>query len=177
MTTGPTADERSRIRDYLLAQGQKYTWLELWPRVTGARLDFLDAIKDVTTEQAAFQPNPDDWSIAEITHHFLQTSRGVARSVELLANGQAPGSTDHEPPRATPTLAWTDLQTALAEDSVALAALVTGLPEPPSFEQTSDHMFFGPLHGRAWYLFQRVHDVDHTNQVLANKEAPGYPAS
>ncbi|HJN93218.1 MAG TPA: DinB family protein, partial [Dehalococcoidia bacterium] len=123
------------------------------------------------------QPSPDDWSIAEIAHHFLQTSRGVARSVELLANGQTPDRTDHEPPRTAPTLAWTDLQTAIAEDSVTLAALITGLPEPPSFEQTSDHMFFGPLHGRAWYLFQRVHDVDHTNQVLANKQATDYPTS
>ena len=177
MTTGPTADVRSRVRDYLLAQGQKYTWLELWPRVMGARLEFLDAIKDVSAEQASFQPSPDDWSIAEIAHHFLQTSRGVARSVELLANGQTPDRTDHEPPRTAPTLAWTDLQTAIAEDSVTLAALITGLPEPPSFEQTSDHMFFGPLHGRAWYLFQRVHDVDHTNQVLANKQATDYPTS
>jgi hypothetical protein len=38
-------------------------------------------------------------------------------------------------------------------------------------------MFFGPLHCKAWYLFQRVHDIDHANQINAVKEAPGYPAA
>ena len=39
----------------------------------------------------------------------------------------------------------------------------------------SPHPFFGDLHARAWYLFQRVHDQDHAQQVLTNKTIDGYP--
>ena len=54
--------------------------------------------------------------------------------------------------------------------------MIDGLPEPPSYVPTSPHGFFGELHGRAWFIFQRVHDIDHANQVNAIKETEGYPA-
>jgi hypothetical protein len=34
---------------------------------------------------------------------------------------------------------------------------------------------FGPLNAREWFLFQRLHDVDHAAQIRAVREADGYP--
>ena len=36
---------------------------------------------------------------------------------------------------------------------------------------------FGDLHARAWHLFQRVHDLDHMNQIAAVKQDDGYPGA
>ena len=69
------------------------------------------------------------------------------------------------------------LRLELAEQSAEFAGLVAMLPEPPSLERTHAHMFFGELHCRAWYLFQRVHDQDHTAQIEAVKQAAGYPSA
>ena len=174
---GPNDDERDRVRGYLLAQGEKYSWLDLWPRVVAGRLEFLGAVADVNEEQAAFQPQSDAWTIAEVGHHVLQASRSVQSLIVPMALGEPGPERDTDPARAPAELPWDALQEALVEDSVAFAAVITDLPEPPSFEHLAQHPFFGELHARAWFLFQRVHDQDHARQVLANKEAAGYPAA
>jgi len=172
---GPEADVRARVRDYLLAQGEKYTFLDLWPRVMAGRLDLLDAIGSVTDDQAAFKATADDWSIGETCQHALESSRGVQAMVARLAAGESIRR-DAEPGRVPPVLPWPELRRALLDDSVALAGLVASLPEPPSFDALAPHPFFGDLHARAWFLFQRVHDQDHAAQARAATEAPGYPA-
>lgn len=172
----PDADEVGRVRGYLLAQGEKYSWLDLWPRVIAGRLDFLDAITDVNSEQAAFQPGGDVWSIAEVGHHVLQASRNVQKVVRSLSAGGAAPAGNVDPPREPARAPWDSLSHSIREDSVRLAALIDGLPEPPSFDAMSPHPFFGDLHARAWYLFQRVHDQDHAQQVLANKSIDAYPS-
>jgi hypothetical protein len=174
--TGPTDEERDRVRGYLMSQGERYDWVELWPRVIGARLELLRSLDGVTEEQAAFDPGGDDWSIAEIAHHVLNGARGTAVTVEQLAKGEAaPELARVDPQREPPTASFVDTRRLLAEQSVEWAGLAGTLPEPPSLEQTRLHMFFGELHCRAWYLFQRVHDQDHMGQVQQVKDAAGYP--
>ena len=36
---------------------------------------------------------------------------------------------------------------------------------------------FGELHARAWFLFQRTHDLDHVGQIEAIKAADGFPGA
>ena len=172
---GPDAHEADRVRGYLLAQGEKYSWLDLWPRVIAGRLEFRAAIADVNAEQADFQSSSDHWSIAEVGHHVLQGSLNVQKLVRSLAAGNAVLASNTDPPREPAHETWDGLTHSLHEDSVRLASLIDGLPEPPSFEAMTPHGFFGDLHARAWYLFQRVHDQDHAQQELTNKVIPGYP--
>ncbi len=177
MTDGPKADRRAQIADYLLAQGEKNSWLELWPRVMSGRLELLDAIFNVDAAQADFKPSPDVWSISEVLRHALDSSRGVARTVERLAQAEpAADAPDFDLTEAS-TESWTDLRSAFMQDSVSFANLITRLPEPPSLDATADHMFFGPLHARAWFLFQRIHDKDHQGQIVALKQTPGFPTA
>ena len=109
--------------------------------------------------------------------HGLTSSGNVAELVESLANGQARPSDDIEPPREATDLTIGEMRDLLLKDSVAWGALTDRLPEPPSFDIEARHMFFGDLHSRAWYLFQRVHDLDHAQQIEKNKQASGYPES
>ncbi len=178
MTNGPADAERERVRGYLMAQGEKYRWLELWPRVVGARVALLDALSGVSEEQAGFCPAEDEWSIREVARHVVNGSRGVGRLIEQLARGEEPSSQERtDPPREPAEASFEQLRLGLAEQSAEFAGLIARLPEPPSLERTHTHMFFGELHCRAWYLFQRVHDQDHTAQIEAVKQAAGYPSA
>ena len=71
---GPGEEERQRVSGYLLSQGEKYGWLELWPRVVQGRLEFLEAIRDVNEKQGEFRPGEGDWTIREVAHHVLAGS-------------------------------------------------------------------------------------------------------
>jgi len=176
MTTDGLTEEQQRVRGYLRTQGEKYSWYELWRRLIGARLALLDSLDGVTDEQAAFVPAEGEWSIDEVAQHVVKGARNNAALVERLAKAQQPDSTEVEPARAPAEMSISELREELLKNAVDFASLPARLPEPPSFELEAPHVFFGDLHCKAWYLFQRVHDVDHTGQINAAKAAPGYPA-
>ena len=175
MTT--QADEFERIHSYLQAQGQRYTFSELWSRLIRARVTAMDVVEGVTQEQAEFRPDPDEWSIAEVLHHLLTSSEKVAATVEALSRGETinPGRID--PPREETTQTIGELTEKLRADSIAWTALTQRLPDTPPTEPTAPHSMFGELHARAWYLFQRVHDLDHAGQIAKNKQSYGYPGA
>ena len=174
--TGPPDEERERVRGYLLSQGESYDWVDLWPRVIGARLELLAEFDGVSDQQAAFSPGDDQWSTGEVLHHALNGARSVASVVEYLAKGEQPPAPQRvDPVRAPAEAPFERQRRELAEQSVQFSALVARLPEPPSLALTHPHMFFGDLHCRAWLLFQRVHDQDHAGQVRQIKAAAGYP--
>ena len=176
-TTEDRTEERNRVAGYLLSQGEKYGWLELWPRVVRGRLEFVDAIRDVTEQQGDFRPEQGAWTIREVAHHVLAGSRAVAETIERLARGEAADSVRWTDPAKEPAAAsLADLQREILADSVVFSNLATRFPDDVSLESTAPHSFFGPLHCRAWFIFQRVHDQDHARQVLAIKQAGGYPA-
>ncbi len=174
-------DEISRVSSYLLGQGEKYSWLELWPRVVAARLEFLDTLNRVSAEQAAWKPGDNDWSIEEVAQHVLDGSRRNADMITNLSYGRDPnlgpqGIGAIDPAQRAADLDWPDLVNALLDDSRGFSNVIDGLPEPPAFEPRPAHPYFGQLHSRGWFVFQRVHDLDHVNQVNAIKETNGYPA-
>lgn len=175
MTT--QTEEFQRIHSYLQGQGERYTFSELWSRLIRARITVMDAVEGVTQEQAEFRFHPDEWSIAEVLHHLLTSSERVAETVDALSRGESinPGRID--PPREETTEPIGELTTRLREDSIAWSALTQRLPATPPTEPTAPHSMFGELHARAWYLFQRVHDLDHAGQIEKNKNAEGYPGS
>ena len=172
MATQP--EDTEQVRDYLLSQGEKYSFRELWVRVTQARLELLNAIEGVTGEQARFRPGETEWNILEVLDHLVTSSGRVAILLEALANGRSRAPEPVEAPPRGDALAIGEMRDLLLRDSVAWGALTERLPEPPSFEVQAPHPAFGNLHARAWYLFQRVHDLDHARQIEKNKQAPGY---
>lgn len=169
------SDDTDRVRNYLLSQGEKYSFMELWVRGTQARLELLKAVDGLTGEQASFRPDETDWSILDVLDHLVTSSGRVAGLVETLANGRDRAAEPVEAPPEGAVLTIDEARERLLRDSVAWGALTERLPEPPSFQAQSGHAAFGRLHARAWYLFQRVHDLDHARQVEKNKQAPGYP--
>ena len=132
-------DEIQRVSSYLLAQGEKYTWIELWPRVVDARIDFLNTLNRVTPEQAGWKPTPEDWSIEEVAQHVLDGSRRNADMIANLSYGREPnlgpqGIGAIDPAQRAASLGWPELVNTLIEDSRLFGNVIDGLPEPPEFE-------------------------------------------
>ena len=67
----PYDDARAK----LMGDSADRDWYDLWPRVTSARADLLQALEGVTDETAARRPGEGEgeaaWSIAEVVRHVL----------------------------------------------------------------------------------------------------------
>ena len=125
----PDKAESARVSAYLLTQAEKYTWLELWPRVVQGRLEFLDAIRGVGEEQADFRPAPGDWTIREVAQHVLTSSQAVAGLIAALVAGR-PGPDVERADRARElaSASLADLRRDLLRDSVAFSGIATRFP-------------------------------------------------
>lgn len=176
-----TADaERDRIRARLLAEAATSDWLDLWPRVTGARAALLEALDGVTADQATWRPPTGEgeaaWSIVEVARHVRAYSRNVLTIIEATARGE---TVPKDPPGTLATLdteeSLREVRRAIVEESVRIATVHQRVPATPDLSTTVPHAFFGPLNCRGWYAFLRFHDIDHTRQVERLKQMPGFP--
>jgi len=169
--------EFARLQSYLNGQGEQNSHSEIWPRAVKARMELLDCLAKVTDQQAAWAPSDDDWSIKEVALHILNSSRSVRRIVQALSAGETADSSGIEPPRKTTDAPVAELIDELRDDGIEWAVAISALPQTPPLEPTANHSMFGDLHARAWHLFQRVHDLDHMNQIEAVKQAERYPSA
>ncbi|SVC13391.1 uncharacterized protein METZ01_LOCUS266245, partial [marine metagenome] len=46
--------EEQRVREYLISQGEKYPFKQLWTRAIAARLELIKEVSDVSQSQADF---------------------------------------------------------------------------------------------------------------------------
>ncbi len=173
--------ELERVRSYLVSQAERKTFTELRPPVENARAELLAAVEGVSEAQAGFKPtalgsgDEDAWSIAEVLRHCIQNEEGGALRVRSLGLGDpARGiSLGRIVGRANATMPELirDLQAA----NFALDHAVGSVEGQEKLEPTAPHPFFGELNCRAWFLFQRIHDIDHARQIEKIKADPAYP--
>ncbi len=173
--------ERERVRSYLVGQAEKKTFAELRPTVDEARAAFLAELEGVSETQAAYRPTEGGegegaWGIAEVVRHLIQSEERVGRAVQRLGTGGPPGE-KAVPGRLVGHEGETmpQLLEALKGSRAQLLQAAESIDGKEDLGPASDHPFFGPLNCRAWFLFQRVHDIDHTRQIQKTKAEAGYP--
>lgn len=167
-------EEEQRVRGYLVGQAEKRDWIELWPRMIAERGALLQAIDGVSDEQADWSPSEDEWSTRQIIEHVLAVSRNNLQLIEDLAAGRLEDEREPGPVAKMPS-SFLRLRAHLVEHSVKLASLPERLPGMVNLELTSPHSNFGELNSRAWFLFNRIHDTDHREQIDAIQASDGYP--
>lgn len=165
------SEDQQRVRNYLVSQGEERDWVDLWPRFVQERGNLIRATERVSDEQADFKPDAESWSIREIVEHVLNVSRAGMRRIEDLAAGREPAASE---PNRMPTK-FSMLRRHLTEHSIRYSALLERLPPTPNYTLTAPHGAFGELNCVSWFVFERVHDTDHLQQIEAVKAAAGYP--
>ncbi len=171
----------ARTRAEFLAGARTLPWDEIWLRMASARFALIDALQDVSQEQAEWTPrnelNSDDestWSIAEIMRHVITASPNIAEIIAATANGKTvikgpPGQI------TAPMSDVDDLRLQVTSVSERLLSVANAFPDEIDNETTVPHAIFGDLPSMAWPLFQAFHDGDHTRQIEALKSHPDYP--
>ena len=173
MTTRELTEDQQRIRGYLLSQGEKYSWFELLPRVLDTRVQLLQAIEGLTEEQARMRSSADDWTVLEALDHAVSVAGSTLRNVERLALGESDSEVYREPGRPSAPRSLAELREALLANTAALVALPARMPESPPLDPRAPHFMFGDLHCKAWFIFYRVHEVDHVSQITKIRQSLG----
>ena len=131
-------------------------------------------LEEVSEEQATFRYN-EEWSIKEVLGHMLSSGKGVNNEITNLVEDR-PSAREAR----TGVVSGADRQIAELRETLAdlwaeTGRLVTSLPEAGNLERTWDHPMFGSLNFREWIAFQRLHAMDHVQQMEKVKAHPDYP--
>jgi len=168
--------EVERIRGYLVVQANKLSVAGLVEKVRKDVQPLRDVAASVPAERFRERPGPEDWSAAEVFTHIITMNEHGAAAIEgILDTGALPPRIDdklrHEEQENLRTAedywqAYQDRRERLLER----VSTARG-DEHPDIKIT--HPMFGPLSWREWLLFMRIHDLDHTRQIQAVREALG----
>jgi hypothetical protein len=113
----------------------------------------------------------------EVLRHVVFEEEDVARRILELAAGHPSAGTEIGRLRSREDATLGTLRHDLGEVRRNLFVLIEGIAGSERLDATSPHPWFGELNCRAWFLFQRVHDGDHTRQIQAIKASPAFPAA
>jgi hypothetical protein len=139
--------------------------------------DWKHCLDGVSDAQASFSPSPGEWTTKEVVTHFLLATAGVNEQVRRLTSGQEVGQLaaagPDERPEDTPSVAELRDRTVAIFDEIA--SLTRGLEGNPHLDKQFPHPAFGQLNILEWIAFQRMHGMDHIQQIDKNKADPAYP--
>jgi hypothetical protein len=163
------------------------------------RDDFLTAVEPLTSDQWAFQPGPDRWSIGLIAEHlglvesrlFGQVERALREPAnpnwESASGGKGALITtmlaNRETPRAAPEPV---IPTGAVDRAAALGVFQERRAHTLAFAETTreslkshtlDHHrpTYGTLNAYQWLLYIPLHHQRHLDQIDEVKAAPGFP--
>jgi hypothetical protein len=141
--------------------------------------DWSRCLETINDRQAAFAPGS-EWSPHQVLAHFVSATATVNRHVTQIAAGAAPPTAPFDeatvtPVERAPTIAAERTRVAdLFRDTVTM---VKSLEDGPRLSEKFDHPMFGPLDLKEWIAFQRIHSMDHIDQINKVKAEPSYPGA
>ena len=162
------AAESDRIRRYLIAQANKLPIPELVEKVRTDSAALEAAGASVPADRYDDRPAEGEWSAAEVWTHVLEMSaHGAAAITGILDSGKLPerardvisGDTRAD---LRDSAAYWKAYLAIREPLYERVAKAAGSEHP---EVKINHPMFGDFTWREWFLFMRVHDLDHMRQL------------
>ncbi len=163
-----------KIGDYLRREGAAKDGLELWPRLAEAEVRMAAALDGVDERDTALRLAGGGWSIGELAFHVVEGKRGALAIAEALLAGDRPTAFVSPDPEWQPApKPVAELRREYLALSTEFAALAPRLTAGTVVDAVYGHPFFGELHARAWFAFQRIHDLDHVAQIEAIRAQEG----
>jgi hypothetical protein len=162
-----------RARDYCSHQANKGldSLVDLMRR-TGD--DWRACLDGMSEKQAEFAPKG-EWSTKEVVTHFLAATDSVNSQIRKITAGQEPGRLEEPQGKPTATQSVAELQAATKKIYDECAALTAGLQGNANLAKEFPHPAFGHLNITQWIAFQRLHGMDHMQQIEKNKADARYP--
>ncbi len=175
------ADSMQQARHYMEHQASKgLASLSALIERTGA--DWSRCLETMSEEQASYGPDG-EWSARDVLSHFIVGSHGVNSKIADYAKGPAFSATfdtdstlgtSEESERARPI---DDLRSRVDTLFKETKHLINRLEDGDRLDRTFKHPAFGALTLTEWIAFQRIHSMDHIQQIKKIKTEPGYPTS
>lgn len=161
--------EAERIRSYLVAQAARLTIPQLVDKVRADCAPLADVARAIPAERFRERPAPGEWSAAEVWSHIIQVNESGAAAIFAILEGKVPPRTISDqlgPADSTLTdgAAAYERYCARRDELLDRVAATRGDEYP---DVTIRHPMFGELTWREWFLFMRVHDLDHLRQLQA----------
>jgi hypothetical protein len=195
--TDPGSAARARTLDYLRtrAAGLDATRIRARVRTAGAELEA--ALAGLAEADARRPVRPDEWTVAQVIDHVAQSTIRAAEELRHLLAGRRPP----RPPvyegllsGAAHRVPWPELVEGLREASAELDAVLLEAGRRPPADETAaatavailvagtpdsggaaEH-FAADLTWKEYALVQRLHFLDHREQVRQVRAALGTPA-
>jgi len=170
MTQDP--DVQQQVLSYVRHQAAKDP-ADLAALMERTAADCARSLEDISEEQAAFRYDR-EWSVKEVLGHMLASGSGVNREIVNLAEDRPSAGDARMGVVSGADRPIADLRQAIAGLWRETARLATSLPEAGP-ERTWEHPMFGPMSSMEWIAFQRLHAMDHVQQIEMIKAHPDYP--
>lgn len=139
--------------------------------------DWKRCLDGVSETQADFSPAKGEWTTSEVVTHFLQATDGVNSQIRKITMGEDVGQLaaagPDVKPTTTPSLRELSAKTVAIFDDIA--DLTQALEGNSNLHKQFPHPAFGELDVLQWIAFQRLHGMDHMQQIEKNKADAAYP--
>jgi len=141
--------------------------------------DWKRCLEGVSDAQADFSPSAGEWTTREVVTHFLQSTGSVNDQVRKITAGEQVGSLAAPGPDERPasTLSLGEMRARTVGIFGEIGELTRSLDGNPNLDKQFPHPAFGQLNVLQWIAFQRLHGMDHMQQIDKNKAAAGYPSA
>ena len=144
--------------------------------------DWRACLQPMSEAQASFKPEG-EWCAKEVLGHAIMTNRSINQDVASLGGVGPPGEKAAEVRamgmqapeyEGVPISDLCDMIVGALEESRMLAM---ALQKSDQLDRSFPHPMFGPLNLKEWLAFQRIHSMDHIQQIDKIKADPGYPSA
>jgi hypothetical protein len=193
MTLSTTASpERAKAQEYLTTRAEGLTALQVRARVRAAVVELDAALDGVDQEAARALRVPGAWTIAQVVDHMAQGTIRVADELRCLIEGRRPPAVPvyegivsgaaHRVPFAE---LLDGLRAANAEVDALLGRAIESEPPAGATVRTilvfnradgTEEFFDMELTWKGYAMCQRLHLLDHRNQIRTLRAQQGRPA-
>jgi hypothetical protein len=192
----PGNTERTRAVDYLRSRAAGLDAPRIRARVRSAGAELQAALAGLGEVDARRPIRPQEWTVAQVVDHIAQSTVRAAEELRhLVAGHRPPGPPIYEGllSGAAHRVPWSELVEGLQEAGAALdAVLEEAVRRPPpgdpavsvstiltagaSDPGSGAELFAVELTWKEYALVQRLHFLDHREQIRRLRAALGVPA-
>jgi hypothetical protein len=166
-------DVQQQVLSYVRHQADKGL-ADLAALMERTAADCARCLEGISEGQASFKYD-EEWSVKEVLGHMLLSTAAVNGDIARAAEGKEMRPLYGEGPTAGADRPIAELRRALADQWSETVSLVGSLSDEAGEKPVPEHPTFGPLNGKEWIAFQRLHAMDHIQQIEMIKANPDYP--